>query len=180
MRRPAVFLDRDGTLVEEVNYLSKIDDLQVFPFASDALALLKREGYLIVVVTNQSGIGRGIFLETAMHEIHDRIEYERGGLIDGFYFCPHLPADGCACRKPGTGMIEKASNELEIDKALSWMIGDKMLDVEAGINSGLRTILVRTGYGRSFDAGSSNQPHYIADDLLDAAKQIVGRPRSEQ
>ena len=77
-------------------------------------------------------------------------------------------------------MIEKASNELEIDKALSWMIGDKMLDVEAGINSGLRSILVRTGYGRSFDAGSSNQPHYIADDLLDAAKQIVGRPRSEQ
>lgn len=177
MKRPAVFLDRDGTLVEEVNYLSDLEDLRIFSFAVDSLELLKRHGYLIVVVTNQSGIGRGIFPESEMHAIHEHIGTELAGLIDRFYFCPHEPDDGCECRKPNTGMIKRACEDLGIEIAGSWMVGDKSLDVEAGKNAGLTTILVRTGYGDRFDPDSMIQPDYIEDDLLQAAARIVSTSR---
>ena len=177
MKRPAVFLDRDGTLIEEVNYLSALEDLKIFPFAADSLELLKRHGYLIVVITNQSGIGRGIFPESEMHAIHDHIGTELAGLIDRFYFCPHEPDDGCNCRKPNTGMIRRACEDLGVALADSWMIGDKSLDVEAGKNAGLKTILVRTGYGDRFDPESTTQPDYIEDDLLRAAERIVSTSR---
>ena len=98
MKQPAVFLDRDGTLIEEVNYLSRVEDLRLFPFTANAVKLLKDAGFLIIVVTNQSGIGRGIYTEADMHAVHEAIQAELSGAIDAFYFCPHLPDAGCKCR----------------------------------------------------------------------------------
>ncbi len=135
-RRKAIFIDRDGTLVEEVNYLSRVEDLRLFPFTVDAVRRLKAAGFLLIVVTNQSGIGRGIFEEGAMHEIHRAIQQQLSNAVDAFYFCPHLPCDGCRCRKPGLGMIERAMSDFSIDIENSWMIGDKKIDVETGINAG--------------------------------------------
>ena len=129
-KRPAVFLDRDGTLVEEVNYLSRVEDLALFPFTRDALTSLKEAGYLLIVLTNQSGIGRGIYTEDDMHLIHEHIQERTDGLIDAFYYCPHLPNANCECRKPRLGMIDAATEAFDIDLARSWMVGDKSLDVE--------------------------------------------------
>ena len=131
-KRPAVFLDRDGTLVEEVNYLSRVEDLRIFPFTVEALRLLRQAGFLTIVVTNQSGIGRGIYTEAAMHSIHHAMDAELPGLIDKYFFCPHLPDAGCECRKPGSGMFDAADRSFEIDRQRSWMVGDKLLDIEAG------------------------------------------------
>ncbi len=173
--RPAAFLDRDGTLVEEVNYLSRVEDLRVFPFTLEALTLLKDAGYLIVVVTNQSGIGRGIYSEEAMHSIHRQMDIELPGLIDAYHFCPHLPDAGCACRKPGTGMFESADSRFAIDRSVSWMVGDKVLDIEAGVNAGTHSALVKTGYGASTARKMVNAPDIIGEDLLDVVKQIVAK-----
>lgn len=146
--KPAIFADRDGTLIEEVNYLSRVADLRLFPSTSGAVAELKASGFLFVVVTNQSGIGRGIYTEADMHTVHNELQELLDGAVDGFYFCPHLPCDGCECRKPGTKMFEDAARELGIDLSRSWMIGDKDIDVKAGSNAGASTILVSTGYGK--------------------------------
>src|SRR5947209_2759146 len=96
--QPALFVDRDGTLVEEVNYLSDVRDLRLFPSTEDAIQRLKKNGFLIIVVTNQSGIGRGIYDVAAMETVHEAIQHQLNGAIDGFYYCPHLPSDGCTCR----------------------------------------------------------------------------------
>ena len=130
--RPAVFIDRDGTLIHEVDHLADVSGLSIFSFTDNALALLRSVGYMIVVVTNQSGIGRGYFTEPSMHEIHAEISAKLDVWIDGFYFCPHRPDDGCHCRKPRLGMIEAACSDHDIDIASSWMIGDKRIDVETG------------------------------------------------
>ena len=143
--KPAVFIDRDGTLIEEVNFLSRIDDLRVFPFTADALKLLRESGFLVIVITNQSGIGRQIFGEEAMHVIHDEINKQLSGAVDAFYFCPHLPGDGCRCRKPNLGLIEDACEVFDIDLSRSWFIGDKKIDVETGRNARIRTAMVLTG-----------------------------------
>ena len=108
MSKPAVFVDRDGTLIEEVNFLSRVEDLRVFSFTRPAIKLLKDSGFLVIVLTNQSGIARDKYSEADMHAIHDQIQNELSGMIDAFYFCPHLPCDGGVCRKPNTGMIEAA------------------------------------------------------------------------
>lgn len=173
MKQPAIFLDRDGTLIEEVNYLSRVADLRVFPFSADAVKLLKVNGFLVIVVTNQSGIGRDVYDETSMHAIHDRIQVELAGAIDGFYFCPHLPCDGCLCRKPNLGMIEAACADFEIDMANSWMVGDKKIDVETGQNAGMRNALVLTGYGRQHKSTLEYLPDVVAEDLMEAVKEII-------
>ena len=173
MMKPAVFLDRDGTLIEEVNYLSRVEDLRLFPFAAGAVELLKSNGFLVIVVTNQSGIGRGIFEEQAMHSIHEHIQAGLGGAIDQFFFCPHLPCDGCICRKPGLGMINAARTEFDIDIDRSWIIGDKKIDVETGQNAGLRTALVLTGYGSAHQNTLKDPPTVISDDLGGAAAAII-------
>jgi D-glycero-D-manno-heptose 1,7-bisphosphate phosphatase len=173
MKRPAIFLDRDGTLVEEVNYLSRVHDLKIFPFTPEALRLLKLNGFAIVVITNQSGIGRGIFDEKDMHSIHKQLDRELPELIEAYYFCTHVPDDMCECRKPGIGMINKACEELGITREGSWMIGDKSIDVEAGKNAGISTILVRTGYGATHSGLSEVVPDFIEADLLAAARRIV-------
>jgi D-glycero-D-manno-heptose 1,7-bisphosphate phosphatase len=128
-KQPAIFLDRDGTLVEEVDYLHRVEDLQLFPFSYDAVWKLKNAGFLVIVVTNQSGIGRGIYTEADMHAVHNEIQKRLDDAIDAFYFCPHLPEDGCECRKPGQGMINASCQEFDIDIEASWMIGDKKIDV---------------------------------------------------
>jgi D-glycero-D-manno-heptose 1,7-bisphosphate phosphatase len=181
--RPAAFIDRDGTLVEEVNFLSRVDDLRIFPFTGEAIRLLKENGFWIVVVTNQSGIGRSIFDGTAMHSVHDEIQRHLGNAIDAFFHCPHLPDEGCRCRKPGLGMIEDAGRLLAIDMSRSWMIGDKKLDAQTGFNAGIGTAMVRTGYGKVHESLLERKPDVIADNLLHAVEQIlqfenivIGRP----
>lgn len=169
-----VFIDRDGTLIEEVNYLSRLEDLRFFSFTDEAIRLLKQNGFLIVVVTNQSGIGRRLFEEAAMHEIHEKIQTDLSEKLDGFYFCPHLPTEGCLCRKPNLGMIEAACAALPIDLENSWIIGDKALDIETGFNAGIKTALVLTGYGRGDLDKLSRRPDLVAENLLKAVQKIVG------
>lgn len=173
-KRKAVFIDRDGTLIEEVNFLSRVEDLRLFSFTGDAVRLLKEKGFLVIVLTNQSGIGRKLFDESAMHAIHDRIQSELFPKLDGFYFCPHLPDEGCICRKPNTGMIEAACADFDIDLENSWMIGDKAIDIETGTNGGIKTGMVLTGYGRGDLEKLSQKPDIVADDLLAVVKLIVG------
>jgi D-glycero-D-manno-heptose 1,7-bisphosphate phosphatase len=172
-QRKAVFLDRDGTLIEEVNFLSSVDELRLFPYTFEAVKLLKDAGFLVIVVTNQSGIGRGIYDEAAMNAIHDEMQLQLEGMIDAFYFCPHLPCDGCSCRKPSLGMLESAVKDFAIDLSNSWMIGDKKIDVETGVKAGSRTALVMTGYGRSHAKQLDTRPDVLAENLLDAVREAL-------
>ena len=169
----AAFIDRDGTLIEEVNFLSNVDDLSIFPFTHEAVKRLKDAGYLVIVVTNQSGIGRGIYDEEAMNSIHVEMQSQLDNMIDAFYFCPHLPCDGCSCRKPSLGMIESAMKDFEIDLGNSWMIGDKKIDVETGQNAGTHAAMVMTGYGRVHSAQLESMPDVLAEDLLAAVQEVL-------
>jgi len=169
----AAFIDRDGTLIEEVNFLSNIEDLRIFPSTFEAVKGLKDAGFLIIVVTNQSGIGRGIYDEAAMNSIHEEMQAQLDNIIDAFYFCPHLPCDGCSCRKPSLGMIEAAMKDFDIDLANSWMIGDKNIDVETGKNAGTHTAMVMTGYGRAHSAHLESMPDVLAEDLLAAVREVL-------
>ena len=169
----AVFIDRDGTLIEEVNFLHRVEDLQYFSYTDEAIRLLKENGYLVVLVTNQSGIRRGIYTEAQMHTVHERIQTDLTAKLDAIYFCPHLPNEGCACRKPNLGMIEAATTDLPIDLENSWMIGDKNLDVELGLNAGIKPILVLTGYGKKHLPKLDRKPEFIAENLLEAVKIIL-------
>lgn len=156
-KQRAVFLDRDGTINVEVQYLNKVEDFEFIPGVPWALRRLKDAGFLLVVVTNQSGIGRGYYDEAALQAIHDHMHAELAGFgvtIDACYFCPHHPehATGdyrteCACRKPLPGMLQQAAEDLDIDLSRSYMVGDKLADVEAGLNAGCTSLMVRTGYG---------------------------------
>ena len=153
----AVFLDRDGTLIEERGYLDRMELLEVFPWTTDALRLLKRAGYKLVVITNQSAIARGIIDEAFLHDVHHELNARlaRGGVqIDRFYFCPHLAdarieryRQACRCRKPGPGMIEQACRDMHLDPASSIMVGDRWLDVACGVAAGTRALRVLTGHG---------------------------------
>ena len=182
----AVFLDRDGTINEEVGYLDRLDKLQLLPGVDEAVRLINRSGMKTVVVTNQSGIGRGLFDEAFVGEVHaemSRMLGEVGAVIDGFYFCPHHPTEGiggyrrsCSCRKPAPGMLLRAAAELAIDLSRSYMIGDMAKDVEAGQRAGAKGILVRTGYGKDVEADSA-APDHIASDLLAAVRWILGQGR---
>ena len=148
--RRAAFLDRDGVIIEDRGYVFREEELALLPGAAGALARLKRAGYLLIVVTNQSGIARGYFAEADMHRLHDGLQraLQRAlgpdAAIDAFYFCPHHPAGtvaelaiACPCRKPRPGMIERALAEWPIDRDDSFMVGDKASDVEAGLGAGL-------------------------------------------
>ncbi len=175
-KEKAIFLDRDGTLIEEVNFLSTVEETKLFSYTVDALKLLKDAGYLFFVATNQSGIARGYFDANAVNAIHAKIlnELNAVGLnIESFHFCPHFPDEGCKCRKPNTGMIEQACENVDLDLERSWMIGDKKLDIEMGFNAGTRTALVKTGYGENHQKELDRQPDVIAKNLFEAAKFIV-------
>ena len=153
MSKPAIFLDRDGVIIENRDaYVRSWDDVEIFDTAVDTLARMISLPYLIVVVTNQSAVGRGIISYEQAVEINDRlvsIIQNRGGRIDGVYICPHSPADECDCRKPKPGMLLSAAKELDIDLENSIMVGDALTDLEAGIQAGVKdTILLETGRGR--------------------------------
>lgn len=173
--RPAIFLDRDGTVMKDADYLAAVADLEIFDFATEAIRLFKDSGYLIFILTNQSGIARGYFDVSAMQSIHEELGRQTNGLIDAFYFCPHGPDDGCDCRKPGIGMIKNAARDYSIDLANSWIVGDKKSDLEAGFDAGLSTALVLSGYGESELGNLKRMPDLVAQNLLDAARQICSR-----
>ena len=178
-QHPAVFLDRDGTLNVEKDYLYRIEDWEWLPGVKEALRGLKQAGFLLVVITNQSGIGRGWYTEAAARELHGFVRQEllaEGVAMDGFYLCPHAPdapAGACGCRKPSPALLLRAAADFDIDLSRSWMVGDKVADVMAGRNAGCASILVRTGHGareeRAAEAGT-----LVADDLAAAARLILG------
>lgn len=169
----AIFMDRDGTLIEEVNFLHRVQDLRFFNYTNDAVKLLKEQGFLVIVATNQSGIGRNVYTESEMHSIHQAIQNELTEKIDAFYFCPHLPDAGCSCRKPNLGMIEQACRDFEIDLENSWMIGDKNLDVQLGTNAKMQTALVLTGYGEKHLTEFDLKPKVVAETLIEAVNYIL-------
>ena len=181
MRR-AVFLDRDGTLIRDKHYMKLASDVELFPESIPALGLLRRAGLAIVVITNQSGIGRGLLSEANLRAQHVRL---RGLLaagsvsLDGIYHCPHLPPEaegdyGCDCRKPGTALLERAAAELNLSLAGSWVVGDKAADIELAAALPLRAILVRTGRGCETEAEIGGDAcEAIRDNLLGAARYIA-------
>lgn len=187
MRR-AVVLDRDGTLVEETNFLDRLDRLAFFPYSVDAVRLLNRAGFAVVVATNQSGIGRGLFEESLVMEAHRRMteRFASGGAaVEGYYFCPHHPAAAiaayrltCDCRKPQPGLLRRAARDLDLDLTRSFVVGDRWHDLQAGQAVGARGVLVRTGYGRTQEAAPSPAvvPAAIADNLMGAVSWILQQP----
>ncbi|HEY5892378.1 MAG TPA: HAD family hydrolase [Chthoniobacterales bacterium] len=171
----AVFLDRDGTLMEEVGYCSRSEDVRIFPGVPDALETLKEAGFLNIIITNQSGIGRGYFSASDYENVQSELLRQIGdGLIDATYFCADHPDQPSRRRKPATGMLEDAARDFGIDFAGSWVIGDKAIDVECGKNAGLRTILVETGYGKQANC----MPDFRAKTLAEAVTWILGSLKS--
>lgn len=156
--RPAIFFDRDGVLIEDSHYVASVAEVRVIPGAADAVRRAQAAGYAVVVVTNQSGVARGLFPEAQVAAVHAHIETESGLTFDRWEYCPHH-TDGtvpeftsdCDCRKPKPGMLRRAAAALDLDFARSWIIGDRATDLEAGFAAGCRAILVRTGYGSKVD-----------------------------
>jgi D-glycero-D-manno-heptose 1,7-bisphosphate phosphatase len=175
MKRRFVLLDRDGTINQDCDYLSDPEQVRLLPGASAALRELQQMGLGLVVITNQSGIGRGYFDESRLRLIHNRLAELLaidGVKLDGMYFCPHRPDDDCSCRKPKTVLAERASAELGFDLPTSFIIGDKRSDIEMGRNIGATTLLVCTGYGNQQRLEPEYQPNYVARDLQHAVRII--------
>jgi D-glycero-D-manno-heptose 1,7-bisphosphate phosphatase len=168
---PAIFLDRDGTLMRDVDYCGDPRNVEVYPEAAAALRRLKEKGYKLVIITNQSGIGRGYFSEDQYREVETEFLRQLGyGLIDASYHCPDLPTSNSIRRKPGPGMVFEAQLDHRLDLRRSFFIGDKASDIDCGENAGVRTILVQTGYGQ----GENNcRPDWVARDIAHAADIIL-------
>ncbi len=144
-----VFIDRDGTIIKEVNYLKSFDQLEIYPFSFNAIKILRQKGYKIIMITNQSGIARGYFSHNFVNELNKYLCKKLN--IDDYFYCPHLPEDNCECRKPKIGLIKQALKKYpKINLKNSYFIGDKEIDIETGINASMKTILVLTGYGKNF------------------------------
>ena len=190
-KNPAIFLDRDGTINEEVGYLDSIDKLRIIPAAFEAIRLINKSCMKAVVITNQAGVARGLFTEEFVRKINGQIQsvlLEKGAVIDRFYFCPHHPTEGhdpyrriCDCRKPAPGLLYQAAADLDIDLNRSYFIGDRFQDMEAAHRAGAKGVLVLTGYGQDLlqEAGPDranelNQPDYIAKDILEGVHWILG------
>ena len=181
--RRAVFLDRDGTINEEVNYLHRAEDFAFIPGVPEAIRRLREAGFLVIVATNQSGVARGYFSLEAVEELHRHIQAQlaaAGTTVDGFYICPHHPTSGvgayridCDCRKGNPGMLLQAARDYHLDLGASYMVGDKAADMEAGRRAGCRSLLVMTGYGaqESTSPGAADVPH--CRDLPEAAELIL-------
>jgi D-glycero-D-manno-heptose 1,7-bisphosphate phosphatase len=180
MSQPAVFLDRDGTINEEMGYINHLSRFRLLPQAVPAIRRLNAAGLKVVVVTNQSGAARGYFPASLVDEIHAHLKQvlaAEGAHLDGIYTCLHGPADDCACRKPQPTLMEQAARDLNLDLSRSYVVGDRYNDIETAANAGAKGILVLTGYGRGeyeyLRAAQKVQPVYIADDLLDAVEWIL-------
>jgi D-glycero-D-manno-heptose 1,7-bisphosphate phosphatase len=185
--RPVVFLDRDGTLNEEIGYIREISNLNLISGAADAVKRLNQAGVAAVLATNQSGVARGYYPENHIHKLHERLVSllsAEGAKLDALYYCPHLPEGSvepfncvCECRKPEKGMVELALKEHpEYDRNLAYVVGDKSTDVELAHNFGGKGVLVTTGYGQDVLDGKYQwpvQPDYIAKDIIDAVDWIL-------
>ncbi len=188
--RPAVFLDRDGTINEDVGHLDRLERLTLFPFSIDAVRLLNLAGFPVVVVTNQGGVAAGLVDETFVHDVHEvlRRRFEDGGAtIERFYHCPHDPRAAveayrrdCDCRKPEPGMIRQAAADLGLDPTRSYVVGDKWSDIALARNVGATGILVRTGYGAT-QAERPDRPRdaIVTADLMAATVRILDHRTSE-
>lgn len=187
MPHKTVFLDRDGTINEEVGYVNHLDRFMLLPGVGQAIRLLNQHGFKTVVITNQSGVARGYFSESLIHQVHQKMQdllREEGAYLDGIYYCPHHPDAGeppyrqkCRCRKPQTGLIEEAVRELALDLSKSYMIGDRGNDIEFGHQVGAKGILVLTGYGKGEWEYYRNRwmvlPDHVAHDLYEAVQWIL-------
>lgn len=192
MQYRAVFLDRDGTINEEMGYINHENRFRVFDFAAPAIRILNEADFKVVVLTNQSGVARGYFEEELVLRLHKKLKervQKYGATIDAIYYCPHHPTEGnspyrkdCNCRKPKTGMVEQAVKELKIDISRSYMVGDRYKDVLFAHKAGLKPIFVKTGYGLGEYTYQRKDwkivPDYIARDLLDAAKYISSQAQT--
>lgn len=187
MKRRAVFIDRDGTISEEVGYVNHPSRYRVFPYAAEAVRLLNEANHLAILVTNQAGVARGYFAEEMIGMVHSILtrELAQGGArLDAIYYCPHHPSVGetpyrldCDCRKPRPGLIRRAVEEFDVDAAQSWMVGDRYGDIELARNAGVRSAFVLSGYGRGeWEHQRPSwriEPEVVADDLLAAVKMIL-------
>lgn len=187
MTRRAIFMDRDGTVCDEVGYVNHVERLRLLPRSAAAVRLANEAGFQTVVLTNQAGVARGYFREAMVDQVHERLREmlaASGARLDGVYFCPHHPTEGpdpyrkvCDCRKPKPGMLHRARDEMGIDLSRSYMIGDSVRDIEAAKNAGAIPVLVLTGYGRGEWEHQRErwtvEPAHVADDLLDAVEWIL-------
>ncbi|NOT61276.1 MAG: HAD family hydrolase [Acidobacteria bacterium] len=193
--RPAIFLDRDGTLNEERGYITELSQFSLYDYATEAVRHINAVGWLAVVITNQAGIARGLYDENFLHELHDTMRaqlHAQGAQLDGVYYCPHLMPErfappeyveslspyriACECRKPRPGLLERAARELAIDLTASYVIGDRYGDVEAGHAVGARGVLLETGHGAheiSLRDEWPRPPEFIAANVLEAVKTIL-------
>lgn len=177
---PAIFLDRDGTLIDDPGFLADPARVRLLPGVPEALRLLRHAGFQLVVITNQSGIGRGLLTEAQLAAVHAEIDRRlaaEGASVDGWYHCPHRPDEGCECRKPGTALHRRAAHDLGLDLPRSWCIGDRGSDVAACTALGGRAVLVRSGEGAAHVPAAAAAGLPVADDLLAAARWIAGRGR---
>lgn len=183
----AVFLDRDGTIIEQMGYINHFSRIRIFPFAVEAIRLFRRANFKIIVVTNQAGVAKGYLSEDMLNDMHDRMlrDFEKqGAKIDRLYYCPHHPREGkgiyqkdCPCRKPKTGMIEKAVSEFDIDLKRSFVIGDRDSDIELAHRTNMRSAFVLTGYGIGEYVSKKGafpfKPTFVFNHILQAAQTIV-------
>jgi D-glycero-D-manno-heptose 1,7-bisphosphate phosphatase len=194
MKQAAVFLDRDGTINEQMGYINHISRFHLLPGAGEAIRLLNEQNIPVVVVSNQSGLARGYFPESLLAKVHEKMSQElarAGAHIDGIYICPHHPEAklpelriNCSCRKPKTGLLERAARDLHLDLSRSYLIGDRWTDIKTAANCGATPVLVLTGYGRGdleyIGPSQKNQPHHIADNLIDAVRWILSKISDEK
>jgi D-glycero-D-manno-heptose 1,7-bisphosphate phosphatase len=185
--KPAVFIDRDGTINEEMGYVNHLSRMLLLPRSGKAIRLLNKHNIPTIVVTNQSGVARGYFDEALISKVHgklSRLLRKEGAHVDKIYYCPHHPTVGkppyrkhCSCRKPQTGMLKKAAKDFAIDLGRSYIVGDRMKDIYFGHAAGLKAVLVLTGYGRGeFEHQKDSwegEPQYVARDLYDAVSWIL-------
>jgi len=189
MKRPALFMDRDGTISEEVGYVNHPSRFRLFPYTAEAIKLLNEHGWLAIVVTNQAGVARGYFSEDVIVQIHEQLSRDlenASARLDAIYYCAHHPSVGeppyrldCDCRKPRTGLIDRAAVDFDIDLQRSWMVGDRYGDVELARNAGLHSAFVLSGYGRGeweFQRSAWKlEPEVVAENLLDVVRIIIER-----
>ena len=188
----AVFLDRDGTICEEVGYLDSVEQMKLIPRSGRAVSLLNQSGFKVVVITNQAGVARGFFPESRLEELHAELRRqlkEEGAYVDAIYYCPHHPTEGtppylqeCDCRKPATGLLHRAAADLKVDLPSSYMIGDHFSDVECGQRVGAKTVLLLTGHGQETLAKRetwANPPAHIAGDLYEAVQWVMRHAERE-
>lgn len=176
IRRPAVFLDRDGVLTEECGYVASVEELHVFPFVEVCVRQIHEKGYYAIVITNQSGVARGLFSEDELLKMNDYLIRQTG--VDAVYYCPHHPEGNvekyrkvCQCRKPKIGMFQEACRKFDIDLTRSYMVGDRAGDIIAGQNVGVKTILVESGYGTD-KLEEKVKADYVCRDLREVAGML--------